>query len=112
MPPDPTANLGSKRLATLPDYIGHVAPDFRDRKHFNSLVVRPQYRLSLRLGELEELFPHKADTPEGRMERMQVVGLFYYPLGHARAREAFDGMPLQPAVPATATAPALPALPA
>src|SRR5258705_423436 len=93
MPPDPTTNLGSKRMETLPDYIGHVAPDFGSRKHFNTLVVRPQYRISLRLGAIEELFPNPPNTVAGRMERLQVLGMFYFPLGHARARQAFNGLP-------------------
>ena len=112
MPADPTANLGSKRMETKPEDIGHVAPDFSDRKHFNSLVVRPQYRISLRLGPIEELFPNAPNTPAGRMERMQVLGLFYYPLKHARATRAFNGRPPQPAVAAAGGNPAQPALPA
>jgi hypothetical protein len=89
MPPDPTAPLPpSERLPTKPDDIGQVAPDFDDRKHFNSLVIRPQYRITLRMGEIEDLFPNKPDTDKGRMERMQVLGLFYLPLKHKKAAAA------------------------
>ena len=82
----------SQSQATPDDAIGHVAPDFDDRKVFNTLRLRSSYRLSLRLGSIEELFPHAPDTPEGRMERLQVVGMFYYPLGHNKALQAFNGL--------------------
>ena len=53
MPADPTANLGNQRMETLPDHIGHVAPSFEKKKRFNTLALRPTYRISLRLGDLE-----------------------------------------------------------
>lgn len=90
MPPDPTAPLPpSERLPTKPTDIGQVAPDFDDRKLFNTFVIRPQYRISLRLGAIEDLFPNAPDTDLGRMERMQVLGLFYFPLNHSAAPAAF-----------------------
>lgn len=69
--------------------IGHVAPDFDGRARFNTLRVRPQYRITLRLGDVEELFPKKPDSKEGRMERLQVLGLFYFPLKHKKASARF-----------------------
>jgi hypothetical protein len=69
---------------------GIVAPDFDGRAIFNTLRVRPEYRITLRLGEIEELFVHKPDSKEGRMERLQVLGLFYFPLQHATAAARFD----------------------
>ncbi|MCB9897646.1 MAG: peptidoglycan-binding protein [Planctomycetes bacterium] len=94
-----------KQLETAIEDIGHVALDFLDAaaKFVNSLVIRPSYRVSLKLGDVDALFPHEPNTPEGRMERLQALGLFYFPLKHARARTAFDGVPAQagpPAVPA------------
>jgi len=91
----------SQSQKTPDDAIGHVAPDFDDRKVFNTLRLRSAYRLTLNLGSIEELFPHKPDTDEGRMERAQVVGLFYYPLGHKTAKQAFKG------INATGTTPAV-----
>jgi len=120
MPADPTASLSEEqRQETTADDIGHVAPDF-DREDadseletatafFNTLVIRPQYRISLRLGNIEELFEHAPNTPEGRMERLQVLGLFYFPLRHRRAMgrgeaahadkrlTALNGLPADPA---------------
>lgn len=90
MPADPTANLGASRLETLPAYIGHVAPSFKSPKRFNALAIRPRYRISLKLGDIESLFCTQPDTPAGRMARLQVLGLFYWPLNH---RVAAGGTP-------------------
>lgn len=85
MPADPTATLGPSRLETKPDYIGHLAPSFKSPKRFNALAIRPRYRVSLKLGEIEQLFCTQPDTPAGRMARLQVLGLFYWPLHHRLA---------------------------
>jgi len=82
MPADPTANLGASRVETPPDSIGHVAPSFKTPKKFNTLALRPQYRISLRLGDIDRLFIYKADSKAGRLARLQVLGLFYWPLDH------------------------------
>ena len=82
MPADPTTNLGASRLPTEQDDIGHIAPSYESPKRFNTLAIRPQYRISLRLGEIEKIFDTKPDTKEGRMARLQVLGLFYWPLNH------------------------------
>jgi hypothetical protein len=85
--PPPKAAAGitpvpkDKRLKTTTGDIGHVAPSF-DGTFFNTLVIRPEYRISLRLGEIENLFAEKPDTDLGRMARFQVLGLYYFPLGH------------------------------
>lgn len=71
-----------KKRKTTTDDIGHVAPDFKDGTFFNTVVIRPEYRISLRLGDIENLFPQKPDTDLGRMARLQVLGLYYFPLGH------------------------------
>src|ERR1041385_721765 len=108
MPADPTASLSSSQhLPTTTDDIGHVAPDFDDRKLFNSLVIRPTMRISLRFGAIEDLFPFAPGTPRGRAERLEVVGCFYFPLGHAQAGNALNGIAAQPAVGAN---PAIPAV--
>ena len=88
--PKPVPN-DSQRQDTPDDAIGHVAPDFDDRRVFNTLRLRSTYRLTLRLGSIEELFPHAPGTSEGRMERMQVLGMFYYPLRHREASNALNG---------------------
>jgi hypothetical protein len=68
----------------------YLAPDFPDpRALFNALRVRPTYRITLRLGEIEHLFRHEPNTREGRMERLQVLGLFYFPLEHRQAATAY-----------------------
>lgn len=82
MPADPTTNLGASRLPTETDDIGHIAPSYETPKRFNTLAIRPQYRISLRMGEIEKIFDTKPDTKEGRMARLQVLGLFYWPLNH------------------------------
>lgn len=90
MPPDPGRNLSSsERSRTAVADIGHVAPDFTPVRHVNTLVIRPTYRLTLRLGNIEDLFPNAPNTQAGRMERMQVLGLFYFPLGHSQRNTAF-----------------------
>lgn len=64
-----------------------VAPDFpTPAAQFNSLVIRPEYRISLRPGFIDDLCRHEPNTPEGRMERLQILGWFYFPLGHRKAR--------------------------
>ncbi len=95
MPADPGANLGASKLPTTGQDIGHVQPSFDSAKRYNTLVVRANMRISLRLGDIEKLFKHPPNTALGRMERMQVLGLFYFPLNHARARVAFDGVPAE-----------------
>lgn len=83
MPADPGAGLTPKeKLPTTKDGIGHVAPSFTDKPRFNTLVLRPEYRISLRLGEIENLFPWPINTLAGRGARLQVLGLFYWPLNH------------------------------
>jgi len=68
----------------------YLAPDFREpRALFNALRVRPSYRITLRRGEIEHLFRHEPNTREGRMERLQVLGLFYFPLEHRQAATAY-----------------------
>ncbi len=85
MPADPGAGLKSapKGTATTPKDIGHVAPSF-EKEHvvYNTLVIRPEYRISLRLGDIDKLFPWPIDTKAGRLARMQVLGLFYWPISH------------------------------
>lgn len=69
--------------------IGHIAPSYGQFNTYNTLVIRPEYRISLELGNIEDLFLNKADSQKGRMERMQVAGLFYFPLNHGKAGDAF-----------------------
>lgn len=69
-----------------------VAPDFRDKeRHFNTLVTVPEYRVTLKLRRIETLFPDPPDTDRGRAARLQVLGLFYFPLNHKYFAAAFKG---------------------
>jgi hypothetical protein len=93
MPANPGAKLDSKeKMPTTPADIGHVAPAFQDTQRFNTLIIRTEYRISIQLGDIEDLFPDAPNTAAGRMARMQVLGLFYYPLKHAQALTAFNGI--------------------
>jgi hypothetical protein len=67
----------------------HLAPDFDKRVNFNTMRVKPEYRIELKMGNIEDLFANAPDTVEGRMERLQVLGLFYFPLKHKRAKDRF-----------------------
>ncbi len=80
--------------ATTTDDIGHVAPDFvdSDEPFINTFVLKPEYRIKLDLGKIEDLFLNKPDSDKGRMERLQVLGLFYFPLNHKMAQTAFEGI--------------------
>lgn len=107
MPKDPLPASSPGKLPTNEVDIGHVAPSFPDEELWNTLVVRAQYRISLRMGEIEPLFKDEPDTPRGRMARLQVLGLFYFPLGHSKAASGFNGLP---ATPAAGGNPGLPAI--
>jgi len=89
--------------------IGHVAPSFPDEELWNTLVLRAEYRMSLRIGDVDALFPDEPNSEKGRMARLQVLGLFYWPLDHTKATQAFRGIAAKPAVVATKT-PALDAV--
>src|SRR5258706_6485883 len=69
--------------------VSHLAPDFDGRVHFNTLRVKPEYRIAMRMGNIEDLFVNAPATVEGRMERLQVLGLFYFPLKHKKAKDRF-----------------------
>ncbi len=87
------------------EHVGHIAPDpFSTPFHFNTLVVRPTYRIQVRLGEIEELFPDDPGSPRGKMARLQVLGLFYFPLGHAKAEERLNTKNTNPNIDAWAWA--------
>ncbi len=89
MPADPGADLNKKqKMPTKEKDIGHVAPSFENPKFYNSLLIRPEYRISLELGNINDLFVHKQDSLKGKMERMQVAALFYFPMNHKKAEDA------------------------
>ena len=66
MPANPGAKLDAKEKmpTTLAD-IGHVAPSFQDTARFNTLIIRTEYRVSLQLGDIEDLFPDAPNTAAG-----------------------------------------------
>ena len=104
MPPDPGAKItGDKNPPTKPEDVGHVAPSFEAPKTFNTLVIRPEYRISLELGDIESLFPWPIDSYAGRAARLQVLGMFYFPLNHRCAAgsdtDPVSGMTRKPDVP-------------
>lgn len=74
--------------------VGHVAPDFAQGATanpalFGTLQIRPKVRVTLRMGDVDDLFVDPPESDRGRMARLQILGLFYFPLGHKRALEAF-----------------------
>ncbi|MCB2181921.1 MAG: peptidoglycan-binding protein [Desulfobulbaceae bacterium] len=83
---EPTKTIVPKNRfrPTTAEDMGHVAPDFTDSKEpfVNTFVLKPEYRISLKLGEIENLFPWGINTKAGRLARLQVLGLFYWPLNH------------------------------
>ena len=71
MPSDPGANLGREKLPTNPQDIGHVAPVLEGDPRYNSLVIRAEYRVSLRLGDMDDMFADAADTTRGPRSKRQ-----------------------------------------
>ncbi len=59
---------------------------------FNTLVIRPRYRISLRLGDIDALIPEKVEDPTnlGRMKRLQLLDYFNRPVAHAEATNCFN----------------------
>ena len=91
MAADPTAKVPKgQRLPTEKHDIGHVAPTLEETGVINTLAIRPEYRISLKLGDFEDMFEDPPADKKGRMARLQVLGLFYFPLGHSQAEPAFD----------------------
>src|SRR3989440_2528238 len=102
MPANPGAKLDAKeKMPTTVADIGHVAPSFQDTARYNTLIIRTEYRISIQLGDIEDLFPDAPNTAAGRMARLQVLGYFYYPLKHAKALTAFNGITAAAGPPAT-----------
>lgn len=82
--------LVSKEPSTKPSTIRSVAPDGPEgdkyhANHFNTIAVTPDYKISISLGDMDALFKHAASTKEGQKERLQVLGMFYRPLGYPEA---------------------------
>ncbi len=84
-----------------PGSVGHIAPDPEGGQIFNTLVIRPQYRIKLRLGKLDDLFADDISTPagggavtaarrRGRSARLQALGYFVRPLNHAQSQACYD----------------------
>jgi hypothetical protein len=91
MPADPTQTVPpSQHLPTTPGDIGHVAPDFSNRRHFNTLVIRPELRISLRLGRFNDLCPDAVSTPRGRQQRLQLLGYLYEPFNSPNLASALN----------------------
>lgn len=66
-----------------------VAADVLDRNRVNRVALRPEFRIFLRLGEIERLFASTRISMKGRAARLQVLGLFYFPLRSTDADRAF-----------------------
>ncbi|UCG49075.1 MAG: peptidoglycan-binding protein, partial [Phycisphaerales bacterium] len=100
---DPSADVNKGKLATATKDIGHVAPSYGEFTTCNTFVIRPEYRISLELGEIENLFPWPIDSIPGRLARMQVLGFFYWPLNHRVAagadKDPATGLMRKPDVP-------------
>lgn len=86
----------------------YVAPDSPEadadyhKNHFNTLVIRPELRLELRLGSIDLLFARASsdnsttlDTVDtkgpfaGRKARLQVAGMFCRPLDHRQSPDCY-----------------------
>lgn len=88
---DPSTDVSEKKkLPTSKKDIGHVAPSYGKFKNCNTFMIRPEYRISLELGNINDLFVHKENSLKGKMERMQVAALFYFPMNHKKATEAVN----------------------
>lgn len=77
----------SKKLEISADDVGFVCPDLTDAATatVNALVIRPTYRISLKLGDIDALCPEEPNTPEGRRRRLQLLGYLYEKLTDATA---------------------------
>ncbi len=68
--------------------VGHVAADDVSGTHINTLRIRPAYRLSLNLGDVDAMFdpvnPANPAHSTGVQQRLQVLGYLYTPLGHSQ----------------------------
>ena len=70
--------------------VGHVAMDeLDDKKHTNTLVVKPEYAVTLELGDIDALFGDIGSSANpGRTtsvrQRLQALGYLYVPLGNPR----------------------------
>lgn len=104
------AGLRNRPVRDKPAKLYYVAPDPPKGKpfnfdHINTLAVKPRYRLSLRLGNVDALFPESLDKTKdigftntdgtattvtirpGLKARLQVAGLFPRPLSDANSDE-------------------------
>lgn len=92
MSDEQTKELVNEKQTAAQDQIGRVAPDLPDgepdsKGHVNTLVVVPEFRLKLSLGNFDELFEEPASSEAGKAARLQCLGLFYRPLGHRQQGE-------------------------
>lgn len=73
--------------------VGHVAlDDPKDKKHVDTLVIRPVYTIALELGDIDAIFDPMGDassphTSKGVQERLQVLGYLYAPLDHTKIND-------------------------
>lgn len=83
VPPD-------KRLETTAADIGYVTPDLIDASSItiNTLVIRPTYRISIELGDIDALCPEEPNTAEGRRRRLQLLGYLYENLASGTIADA------------------------
>ncbi len=69
----------------MADKPAYLALDSTPAAQVSTLVVDPPYRISLKMGDIEDLFSDNPNTTRGRMTRLQVLGLYYYPIPPAEA---------------------------
>ncbi|MBI2900917.1 MAG: hypothetical protein HYY17_12090 [Planctomycetes bacterium] len=76
---------------TAKGMFANVATSAKNAGSGNTLAPAGQfYRVTLRMGSIDDLFPDEITKAKGRMERLQVLGLFYYPLNHALSGKALE----------------------
>lgn len=60
------------------------------RIEVNTVVSPADYRITLRLGDVDLIFQNPPASPAGRKERLQILGLLPYPLDHADCDTCFQ----------------------
>src|SRR5262245_51121561 len=102
-----TYELVSKELREEARTLHFVTPDPDPDSlgQFNTIVLRPEYRLHMRLGDFDDLFaddispppvgttvpePPPAPRKKGRKERLQVLSWFNRPVNHPESDLCYD----------------------
>lgn len=92
----PKKKMG-RTLYVAPDPDAKTRKDLGAEEHFNTLAIVPQYKIELRLGDIDDLFPYPVDVAKttdtknlGRKQRLQGLGLFYRPVNHTDSDKCYE----------------------